>query len=81
VKAIFTTALIGTRKINAEMLAAMSLVFFTLINVLAYQTVGHETISREARTHWTTIYTFTQLGATSIVLFTWKFLSALLPAI
>jgi hypothetical protein len=34
-KTIFTTTLIGTWKINAEMLTAMLLVFFTLINVLA----------------------------------------------
>jgi hypothetical protein len=80
VKAIFTTALIGTWKINAEMLATMFLVFFTLIKVLAYQTIVHETVAREARTYWATIHAFTQLGATAIVDLTRQFLTALLPA-
>jgi cbb3-type cytochrome oxidase subunit 3 len=35
-KTIFTATLIGTWEINAEMLTAMSLVFFTLINILAH---------------------------------------------
>jgi hypothetical protein len=67
VKTIFATTLIGTWEIYAEMLATMLLIFFTLINILASQTVGHEMVSREAGAHDVTRYTFAQLGATPVV--------------
>jgi hypothetical protein len=80
VKAIFTAAVVGTWKINAEMLATMLFIFFTLVKVLAHHTIVHETVSRETGTHRATMHAFTQLGAAPIVDIAWKFLTALLPA-
>jgi hypothetical protein len=81
VKTIFTPTLKGTWQINTEMLAAMLLIFFTLINILAHQTVGHETVSREAGAHEVTRYAFTELGAAAIVNITRHVLPALLATL
>jgi hypothetical protein len=65
VKTIFTPTFIGTWEINTEMLAAM-LFIFTLIDILACQTIVHEMVSREAGAYEVTRYDFTQLGTAAI---------------